>query len=171
MEVDYINAQNRLITQLAVERFNINSSRGETWITAVHDGRSVKKIMDKKYTLVSLPASEPADHWAMDVFAGQYNECTLRAADTKVRDGVFSEARETYMLLLRFACQGKGGWEQENIKKRLLYLDKIEKREDAADNLSKLMALARDYGAFTDLAETGTKTPTVVPNLLELESY
>ncbi len=107
----------------------------------------------------------------MDVFAGQYNECTLRAADTKVRDGVFSEARETYMLLLRFACQGKGGWEQENIKKRLLYLDKIEKREDAADNLSKLMALARDYGAFTDLAETGTKTPTVVPNLLELESY
>jgi hypothetical protein len=171
MEIDYINAQTRLITELAVDRFTINSLRGEKWLIAVHDGKELKKITDNDYTLVSLPAAQPGDRWAMEVFAGQFNESTLRAADESVRQGHFLEARRAYELLLKFACQVRGGWERDGIHQRLAYLDKIEKGEAVSENVAKLLKTAPDWKAYTEIGALATKKPVVVSNLLELESF
>src|SRR4051812_10282638 len=130
-ELAYINSLHRLISDLAAEKFNENSARNETWIFTVHDGNGLRKYMDdKKYTLISLPARDKADYWAMMVYSGHYNSLILQSTDLIVKTGNYATAKQVYQLLLRFACKEKGGLPKEPIERRLALLAQLESGKD-----------------------------------------
>ena len=166
--VEHINAQLRLLVDLATERYIANSNRNEIWILTVHRGTAAKKYTDGRRILLSLPAAEDGDRSVLRAYATTYNSLTLGAADLEVKAKRYVDARETYRLLLRFGCWGKEGLEQEKLEERLALVGKLERGEDTDGNLKKLLSLHAESSSFTDIPAIQLMRPTVVSDLTKL---
>jgi hypothetical protein len=164
--VDLINAQNRLLIDLACERFVANSNRHEVWILTVHEGNEIEIYTDKKYKVLSLPIANPTDRQVLCGYANSYNSRDLELADSKVRTRDYKDAREMYNLLLHFQYWSDA-WNSK-IQKRLACLGELEKGNDTETAMKRFAELAGESGTFTNLPDVDKKVPTVVKNLLDI---
>lgn len=168
--VEFIRAKDRLLVELATERYAAHSNRNETWFFTVHDGSSVRKYRDTNYVLVSLPALDPEDRIAMRGYATSYNAHNVAAADNKVKEGNYAEARKMYQILLRFECPDMDGLLRPAIEKRLVYLEKLQKGENTEDNRKEFLKLSVEYASLLNLSDIENAVPMVVTNLLEVSN-
>jgi len=165
--IDLINGQNRLLIELASERYSANSNRNEIWILTAHDGDSIRKYTDKKHIVLSLPIVTKEDRIPVRGYAHCYNSMNLRDADFKVKAGKFREAKEVCELVLHFSFWEDESW-KDSMKKRLNLLEKLQKGEDRDENLKKYLQETREYGSFSNLSEVDKTPAEVVPNLLKV---
>jgi hypothetical protein len=156
-----------LLANLAAERYAAHSNRNETWVLTVHDGISVRKYTDGRYTVLSLPVSKADARGAICGYVNQYNSFNLKAADNLIVLGKYSEAMQLCRLIEHFGCRGSHA--NEEAKKRVVYLTALEEGKDRTAILNELRALYVDYRSPNDFARIDQSMPITVTNLLDIK--
>ena len=156
--------------QLAGERFAANEKSHAVWIMTLHDASKsfeVLKYTDGRTTVVALPVVVPDDEFGLRRYVDAYNGYNLKSADLDVKSGRYKEAREMYSLLLHF---DPPVWRAEGLRRRLAYLERIEKGEDVQKNLREFMGLFTNLSP-SFLAGLEAVRPAVVTNLIEVNFH
>lgn len=159
------NANSGALVSLAVERFHYDQRQGKKCIMTLVRDIEVSKYSDGEFNVVLLPQDDGTNFTGIERFVHAYNHMVIRDADAQMNAGKLDHAEKAFKLILKYDLTS--GFKNE-LKMRLQIISEI--RTNAAVSLpDKLSALQPDYDLFSFIADMGTKPPTIVSNLLELQ--
>lgn len=165
--INEVNSLSRLLYELAAERYWATSNQNETLILTFHEGRSLMKYTDGKYTVASFPMVQETDRISLSRYTAQYNVFNVRDADLKVEAAKYEQARELYRLVAHFTQDDP--LLKDRIEKKLLLVDRLEHGKDFDKTLQQFRELSENLGTPMHLFQVETLPPTIVTNLLTIQ--
>lgn len=166
--ITVVNACNRLLSDLAVER-SLNFGSNVITVFTSHEGNSIKKYTDGKFMIISLPLIQPSDRAALCVYIENCNALHWRNIDKAVNAGRHAEARKICEVLLHF--ESCGGAVRDVLEKLLKVIKNLEEGQNVNENLKKYLELKEYYGVpmqRIDFAQVEKKQVTIVKNVLDV---
>jgi hypothetical protein len=183
-----INALGGLLFEFASAQYHRDSARKEKKLMTTHRGQTVKAYTDGKWTVVSIPFSNPTERAANALFCMHYNALVGTAIDAAVDAKSFKDALIFYQLAIQRARMTwtPQRWSEDPIsiphylehsiqlaisedEKKFALLEKMSRTGALEKDLQEYQKLCTPLQARYKLEEIDKVKPIGVPDLLSLK--